>query len=155
MGAIYWVYKSDIAMNRIIFTTILLLLAARQWFFFSDPGSFSREELQAISSYTGLEDIAFRPDVYESPQLVHCTVAHAGAIRNAGYCVLQQGSVRILVLTRGFPPPQDEEVDCILIPRRFAQVGSRYLVIAAMVAYQPARRFEEREAEATEPHYSS
>lgn len=142
-------------MKKIILLLILLLLAARQWYYYSDPGSFSREELQAISTYTGLEDIVLRPDAFEPPQLVHCTVAYACALRNTGYCVLEQGSVRILVLTRGFPPLRGEEVDCILIPRRFAQAGSRYLVIAAMVAFKPAQRFEENSADATKPPYPS
>lgn len=129
-------------MKRILLL-ILILFMLRQWFYYSNPGSFSREDLQSISDYTTLAEILFEQDAIETPQLVYSWVAHAGGIRNVGYCVLQEGSSHLLVLTRGFPPAQAQHVNCILIPRRCIQIGSHYLAIAAMVAFKPAQLHED------------
>ena len=129
--------QTNIAMKRLILF-ILILLLLRQWFIYSDPGSFSREEIAKISSFTTLEDIIYSFDIEEAPQLVHASVVHAGGFRKAGYCILQEDGVQLLVLSRGFPPSRAQLIDCIIIPRRLMQIGSHYVVIAAMVAFQPA-----------------
>lgn len=125
-------------MKRLITLTVIFFTLSG-WFHFSNPGNLSKSKIQNALQ-VDLQEVLSNEQHIGKPLMVKGMVSQSISTRWGGTLALQDDQSEVLILARSFTPSVNEQVTCVIIPRKVLVVGEKTFILCAMVTYQTQLR---------------